>query len=163
MEVAIARVPYADKTLLRNLMNLYIYDFSEYLGRAIGEHGFFEYPYLDHYWTEGDDRVPFLIRADGEIAGFVLVNDHTKIESRPARTIAEFFVLRKFRRQGVGEQAARLAFDLFPGPWEVSEIPQNLGAQVFWRRIIDRYTGGQWQEQIIEERVVQTFDNSRPA
>ena len=53
-----------------------------------------------------------------QIAVLVLVNDDPHLESRPARTIAEFFILRKYRRQGVGDMAARHVFDLFPGPWE---------------------------------------------
>ena len=163
MEVVIAPVSYADKPLLRNLVNLYFYDASEYTGRDVDEHGCFEYRYLDHYWTDVDHRWPNLIRVDGQIAGFVLVNDYPHLESRPARTIAEFFILRKYRRQGVGEMAARHVFDLFPGPWEVSEIPQNVGAQAFWRRVIDRYTGGRWEERTLAGRPVQTFDNSRPA
>lgn len=161
MDVAIVPVAYGDKPLLRNLMNLYLYDFSEYTDRDVNEYGCFEYGYLDHYWTDVEHRQPFLIRVDGQVAGFALVHDYPDLEERPARTIAEFFVLRKHRRRGVGDIAARKVFDLFHGPWEVSEIAANTAAQAFWRRTIDRYTGGKWEERTVDGRVVQLFNNSK--
>jgi predicted acetyltransferase len=60
--------------------------------------------------------------------------------------MAEFFVLRKYRRQGVGELAAREIFGRFTGPWEIRQRDANIGAVTFWRRVIDRYTGGQFRE-----------------
>jgi len=66
----------------------------------------------------------------------------------PALTylIDEFFVLRKYRRRGVGAHVARTVFDRFPGHWEVSELRENTAAQAFWRRVIGRYTGGNFRE-----------------
>jgi predicted acetyltransferase len=60
--------------------------------------------------------------------------------------MAEFFVLRRYRRQGVGERAARAAFGRFPGPWEVRERAGNDAAIAFWRRVIHRHTAGRFQE-----------------
>ena len=64
-----------DKPIFRNLMHLYLYDFSEHNGRDPNPHGLFEYAYLDHYWTsnsQAEGRVPFLITVDGRLAGFAL-------------------------------------------------------------------------------------------
>jgi predicted acetyltransferase len=33
--------------------------------------------------------------------------------------MSEFFVLRKYRRQGIGRTAAVELFERFPGPWRV--------------------------------------------
>jgi predicted acetyltransferase len=62
----------------------------------------------------------------------------------------EFFVLRKYRRQGGGEQVARLLVDQFPGRWEVAELAENTVAQAFWRQVIRRYTGGRFGEIAID-------------
>ena len=55
----------------------------------------------------------------------------------------EFFILRRYRRQGIGERAARMLFDHFPGRWTVYTFPQNIAARAFWHGVIGRYTHGQ--------------------
>lgn len=129
MEVDVVEASATDKTVLRRLCELYRHDLSEMDGRDVDEHGEFGYRYLDHYWTETDRR-PFLIRVDGRWAGFVLVRI-----GQPHR-IAEFFVMRKYRRQGVGRQALRQVVAQFPGIWEVHELAGNAPAIAFWRASI---------------------------
>ena len=63
---------------------------------------------LDAWWSEPDALFPYLIRADGETAGFALV----AARARLPRTIDadfvmhEFFVVHAHRGRGVGERAA---------------------------------------------------------
>ena len=52
--------------------------------------------------------------------------------------MAEFFILRKYRGQGVGCVAARAIFSRYVGIWEVAVARKNRGALVFWRRAIQR-------------------------
>jgi predicted acetyltransferase len=63
--------------------------------------------------------------------------------------MAEFFILRKFRRQRVGERAAVLLFDRFPGRWEVRQRSSNQPATAFWRSAIGRYT--RFEEELIDD------------
>lgn len=58
---------------------------------------------LPDYW-EKEDHHPFLIRADGEVAGFAMVRPYS--DERGRMEIGEFFVLRKLKRRGIGRQAA---------------------------------------------------------
>ena len=67
-----------------------------------------------------------------------------------SRSIADFFVLRRYRRQGVGRTAAMLLFDRFPGAWEVSSGADNVPGHVFWRGVVDHYTGGHYAETWIQ-------------
>jgi predicted acetyltransferase len=155
VELMTARVD--DKPVIANLLQLYLHDFSEFAGWAINEHGLFDYPWLDHYWRD-PARFPFLIRVDGELAGFALV--HTSGQEGPqVHHLAEFFVLRKFRRMGVGETAARQLFDRMPGSWSVAQMDRNVVAQHFWRKVIHRYTGGAFTERHDDDRdrVIQEF------
>lgn len=140
MEVLLKKAAYEDKSILRQLMELYAYDFTEFTGEDIGPHGFYEYRYFDYYWAE-EDRYPYFIMVDGQIAGFVLVNQYTSF-IKEGYSIAEFFVMRKYRRGGVGRKAACLAFDAHPGMWEVNEMAQNVVAQKFWENVISEYTNG---------------------
>jgi predicted acetyltransferase len=75
--------------------------------------------------------------------------------------MAEFFILRKYRRQGAGTRAARELFDRFPGRWEVAEIPENAPAIAFWRKVIAGYSRGNYEEVWLDNErwkgPVQTF------
>jgi predicted acetyltransferase len=79
--------------------------------------------------------------------------------TRPAidHRLSEFFVLRRFRRLGVGRDAAQLIFNRFAGQWEVTEYLRNAGAVSFWRRVIAAYTRGTYTERIIDGEVRQLF------
>ena len=129
-QVTVARASESDKPVIRRLLELNSHDFSAIDGRALGPHGEYGYPYLDHYWLDGEDRHPFLVTVDEEIAGCALVRAGHPHE------LAEFFVVRKFRRRGVGTAAARQLFGRFPGPWIVREMAGNDDATAFWRRAI---------------------------
>lgn len=129
-----------DKPLLRNLMELCQYDYSEFNRGDVDRHGLFGYPYLDHYWTE-EGRYPFLFRVDGHAAGFALVRRLGEDGGVATHSMAEFFILRAYRRRGLGQPAAIRLFERFPGVWRVGQEPENLPAQRFWRGVIGRYAG----------------------
>jgi predicted acetyltransferase len=150
-----------EKPILRQLLELYQYDFSEFDGSDLGPLGVYDYPYLDHYWVESE-RVPYLVRVDGSLAGFVLLARYNYATGLHDHwVLAEFFILRKYRYQGIGEHVARFIFNHYEGPWQVAQIPENQPAMQFWRKVISRYTLGNFQEQILDNDhwhgPVQTF------
>ena len=150
MTIEVSLASPADKPILRNLMELYLYDFREFDGADPEPDGLYGYPYLDLYWVE-ETRHPFLIRKDGKLAGFVLVTRYNYLSGEPdCWVIAEFFVLRKYRSSGVGEFVAQQVFDRFPGDWQVAQIAENGSATIFWRKVIQRYTGGKFQEVLLD-------------
>jgi predicted acetyltransferase len=144
--IELVPVSYSDEGVLGHLVEFYVYDYSEYMGWDVDGDGVFGYRHLDHYWTE-PDRHPFFIRADGHLAGFALVR------SGNPHDLAEFFVMRKYRRRGIGTLAARLVFDRFPGRWEVRQLPANAAATSFWRAAIPV----SFEEEVREGRPVQRF------
>ena len=150
MEIKLVEVKEIEKSVLRQLIELYEYDFSEYDGADLNDHGYFGYRYFDYYWTE-DARHPFFIKVDGKLAGFVLVSDYCyKVEDVQASSISEFFVMRKYRRKGVGQVVARQAFDKFPGKWEVIQHGANQPSIIFWEKVIAEYTGGQYKKTTVQ-------------
>jgi predicted acetyltransferase len=135
-----------ERPILRNLMELYQYDFSEYDGSDTGVSGLYDYPCLDHYWVK-PKRSPLLVRVGGQLAGFALVARYNYLTGqKDSWVLAEFFVMRKYRHQGVGEYVARHIFNQFPGKWQVAQIPENAPATTFWRKVITRYTQNNFQE-----------------
>lgn len=156
-KVEVKRAAISDKPILRHLLQLYSYDFTEFEDIDMDEDGLYRYDYFDHYWTEAH-RHPYLVRVDGKIAGFAFIRLEEREDGTPFTFMAEFFIMKKYRGKGIGQAVAYHLFDLYPGEWEVSEIPQNYPAQAFWRKIIGRYTGGHFTEQIMEDgEVVQFF------
>jgi predicted acetyltransferase len=134
LEIEIQKASYSHKSILRNLLELCQHDYSEFNGHDIDEHGLFGYSYLDNYWTE-PGRHAFLIRAGGRLAGFALVRTLAAEQGETLYSMAEFFILRKIRRRGIGRDVACRLFDQFPGRWQVSQDPGNRPAQAFWRGV----------------------------
>ena len=147
MNIQVSPATVAERPVLRQLMELYQYDFSEFDGADVSPLGLYDYPYLDHYWVESE-RSPFLVRVNGYLAGFVLVARYNYLSGlKDTWVMAEFFVMRKYRHQSVGEYVARFIFDQFPGSWQVGQITENTAAIAFWRKVIARYTHDTFQEQ----------------
>jgi predicted acetyltransferase len=140
-----------DATLLRNLLQLYCYDFAEFVGGEVGADGLFHVPSLDAYWQDAW-RHPFVIRVGENVAGFALVHQKSRITGDESTwDMAEFFVMRQHRRRGVGAEMAKALFDRYPGRWEVRERRENERAITFWRSVIAAYTGGRFEETVYDD------------
>lgn len=162
MNISVEPILVEQKSVLMQMMELYTYDFSVFSDDDINEYGYFGYSHIDDYWNE-KGRYPFFIRVDGKLAGLVLVRsccEYTNLLN--PHNIAEFFVMKKYRKKGVGKEAAIKIFDMFPGGWEISQWMNNLPAQSFWNKVVAEYTNGKYNTFTIEEKneVGITFDNS---
>ncbi|MUK87812.1 GNAT family N-acetyltransferase [Ornithinibacillus sp. L9] len=155
MDVSLSIAPYEDKSTLSHLIQLYRYDSSEFDGHVLNQHGLYNYKYLDHQWTE-DYRRPFIVRVDGEIAGFALMIVDVPREfvtystAEKTHVISDFFIMRKFRHRGVGRKVAYSLFDQFQGTWEIKQTENNKPAYEFWKKIIlDYSTSKSFNEKIV--------------
>jgi predicted acetyltransferase len=162
MEIDIVKATRQDTAVLRQLYELYCHDFSEYTQADVDETGMYtDDAFLNDYWREPKWSA-FLVRVDRKLAGFAWVLKTSLFtpddvetqrlvqsgfrEQDPHVLIEEFFIMRKYRRRGIGEYVAHHLFDCFPGVWEVSEMIENTPAQAFWRKVIDRYSNGNYVE-----------------
>lgn len=144
MNITIEPILFEQKSVFIQMMELYEYDFSEFSDDDISEYGYFGYSRIDDYFNE-DDRYPFFIRAGGKLAGLVLIRSCAEYNDlAEPHNIAEFFVLKKYRRRGVGHAAAVKVFDMFKGDWEVVYWNNNLPAKHFWEKVISDYTKGEY-------------------
>jgi predicted acetyltransferase len=120
-------------------------------------------PELLARWFADDSSHPLLILKNERPVGFALV-------SRPPRhergavdyRMAEFFVIAKERRLGVGKDAAVLIFNRFGGSWEISEFQYNKAAIMFWRSVVSDYTNGRFRESQLHGEVRQVFASRTP-
>src|SRR5262245_35485001 len=138
--VHVSIADHTERPIVGRLIQLYKHDFSEFakVGEPygeIGDDGLFRYDHLDSYWTD-TRRKPILFRAHTHIAGFALVNDWSASGSAVDYGMAEFFVLRKYRRIGIGKNAAQELFQRYPGTWEIAVAAYNRPAMTFWRSVI---------------------------
>jgi predicted acetyltransferase len=143
-EVSLETATAADLPLLSNLLELYIHDLSAaFPGVELGPDGRFGYPQLGRYWAEPERRFPFLIRCGGRVAGFALVTRGSPATEDPeVFDVAELFVLRSYRRSGVGRRAAFLLWSRLPGRWIVRVSEGNPGAIPFWSGVIAEFARG---------------------
>lgn len=136
MKIKLTPVDIKDKNKLGDMLRVYQ---TEMFERDMGK-----YKYLNSYW-KNPRRFPFFIMIDSDIAGLVLINDHTIILDK-GNSISEFYISKDFREKGVGKEAARLAFNMFPGKWELRELKDNKRAHTFWNTIISEFTNSKYTE-----------------
>jgi len=144
MNITIEPILVEQKTVFVQMMELYNYDFSEFSNDDINEYGYFGYLHIDDYWNE-EGRYPYFIRVDGKLAGLVLVRSCCEYNNLlEPHNIAEFFIMKKYRKKGIGKYVAKQIFDRFPGGWEISVWANNRVAQCFWKSVVDEYAEGKY-------------------
>ena len=151
-----------DRPVLARMLELYQYDLSDVWPQDLNAHG--EYGFAVDRYLRNPRLCAILFLVNGRYAGFGLIDpDVTFAENE--YWMGQFFVMKRYRRSGLGTKAARFIFDRFPGKWEVGQMPLNRPAQAFWRRTIAEYTHGRFVEhELHDERwdgFIQCFD-TRP-
>ena len=141
MHLDVSKAEKEELAFLERLLELYAYELSDIADLHIGADGRFGYSPLPSYWTESS-RHPYLVRVDGELAGFILIQQGSRLTGAPeVWDVAEFFVLKRHRRHGVGLRAAHDVWQRHSGPWEVRVMERNTGALGFWRHAVEAFVG----------------------
>lgn len=145
-DLVVSRAAPEAAPIVANLMQFYIHDFSELWfdrdveGELEPDGRFSDYPGLDAYWSD-PTRAAWLFWIQGRPVGFALVNDVAHSRTPVDRAVAEFFIVRKHRRRGVGLAAAHALFGTAWGVWETAVVRRNAGALAFWRQAAASYPG----------------------
>jgi predicted acetyltransferase len=144
-------------SVFENLMQFYIYGFSEFVALDVNEDGLFEpYSSLREYWEEGNERFPYFIKEDEKHLGFVLIR-YITLSDRSYFSMAEFFIMRRYRKMGIGRSIAEQVFNLHKGQWEIYQRESNKPAQNFWNKIITENTNGRFKERFENGKRIQEF------
>ena len=128
-DLSISKIGPEFDVALRDLFQHYMRDMSEWFeANACDASAILEKGYDAYLAKVGDSPAGFaLVGSAGEWAGGMSAYD-----------VHEFFVLREFRRRGVGHSMAALIWDERPGPWLVRVLEANGPAVLFWRNAISR-------------------------
>ncbi len=131
----------SERRLIESLIQVYIYEFMQIeLPCSIhmesdGQDCYPPFADLDRYWRiEG--FYPLLIRVEERLAGFALINTHSRRGEKVELNMAELFIAREHRRRGVGTEAVRLILAQYPGRCEIAVAEHNVAAKMFWPRAL---------------------------
>lgn len=127
-----------EREVVGHLLQLYLHDWSDLASPAdqyglVDAHGKFSYPDFETYWRGDPERRVYLLRVNDSLAGFAFLNDWSPSGDPADWAMAEFFVMRKYRRAGVGCQTAWTILERHPGDWEFGIAHINAPALSFWR------------------------------
>lgn len=133
MDIELERVPFEKRDALFRLLQYSLFEESLTDLNEMNDEALFDYPWFDAYFTE-PQREAYFIREQStqKLLGFAMVREHE--DGR--HSMAEFLVIPKYRRQGIGMQAARACFTLHIGLWEVKPAYGSERAKVFWQSAI---------------------------
>lgn len=151
----------ADYPIVQNMARFYAYDLSRdcsFISSdwAMPENGCYESFDFKIYFEDKSCKA-YLIKIDGELAGFALLNQATTTP-QTNWNVGEFCILAKFQGKGIGRQVIEKILNANPGIWEVAVIPENKSALGFWERTINRYTNGNYKRELKTVR----FDQDQP-
>ena len=131
--------------LLRNLLQHYLHDMAEWFEIDTQADGSYAYD-RSLIWQDGHEA--YLAKAGDALAGFALIGPAAEwLGEVRGRDVHEFFILRRFRRNGMGQRMAALLWNEHPGEWLVRVLEANEQATIFWRTVIAGHTLGLFEEE----------------
>ncbi len=137
-----------DFAALQQMLELYQYDLSDIWQQDADTEAKYGYN-LERYQL--DERFHAHVALDGsQYAGFALVSPAV-VTRKEGSWMEQFFVLKRYRRTGIGRALALHSLEGHPGPWEVGQMPSNVAAQAFWRKVISERTRGEYVEIQVTE------------
>jgi len=136
MNLELEKAAVADHSILERLLQLELYE----IGMEPGANGLIDWgESLEKFFTD-PSCIPLFMNMDGRLVGFVLL----KLDRNPtgpdgktpmrANMIEEFYVMRPYRRKGIGTLAVDLIIKRFPGRWIATTWP-NAQRVAFWRHV----------------------------
>jgi predicted acetyltransferase len=120
---------------LFQLFQLYYYENSDWAAEDVGEDGLFDAcaAAIADY-VNNPAKGAYWIRKNGALAGFVVTEPATLPGGERAEELADLFILKRYRRQGLALASVRELAQKFKGPWIVAVYHDDTRAAAFWRK-----------------------------
>jgi len=137
----IKRISNKDMDTYFELSSLYEEEFAPLTGAKRNENG--HYPVS----TPIDKaHIGYFIFDADEEKGFIVINTE-----KDPYDVCEFFILKEYRNQGLGQRLAFTVFDAHNVNWSVKQLYSAERARAFWIKVIGKYTEGNYTEQLYED------------
>lgn len=126
-----------DAELIRNLYQYYAYESSDWEQEDVEADGRFYIhdEHLARYWQDPQWSANLLL-VDGCIAGFLLI-EGSELPGIDALELADLFILKRYRRKGIGRAIATQVLCSGEANWLVRFYDQDEVSQAFWRTVLD--------------------------
>jgi predicted acetyltransferase len=129
----------SERALIEALTQFYVYELTRIeppcSNRLDGQDCYPAFAGIERYWRMDGFR-PLLVRVCGRLAGFALINTHSRLGEKVEFNMADFFIAREYRGRGTATEAARLIMAQYPGRWEIAVAEHNAAARMFWSRTL---------------------------
>lgn len=142
----ISRIGPGSDVLLRNLFEHYIHDMAEWFEIDTKADGSYSYD-TSLIWERGYDV--WLAKAGDSIAGFAIVGSASAPGGNSAHDMREFFVIRRFRRNGFGDKMAAALWENYSGDWLIRVLQLNAPAAMFWRAVVSLQSQSSYSEEVV--------------
>ncbi len=140
LDIQILNATVVQKPVIAQLYELYTYEMTDLADFDIHDNGYYGYDELPIYW-EDPNKHPYLVWVNNKLAGFVLIQKGSPIKADPdIWDVAEFFIMRKFRKKGIGQVVALQIWKRLSGTWQVRVWDNNIAAHSFWDKAIKKFS-----------------------
>ena len=145
MQIDLYRASADEQQIIGNLIQLYSYEFSTLCDTDVEYDGLFDWDGLEDYWNDTSLH-PFLCKVKQKIAGFALIQRLSVVTGATnVWDMEDFFILEKYKRNGVGSAMLSELFREFTGQWEIRVLNGNNRALEFWNHVISKQCGASVQ------------------
>ena len=138
----------SEKRELELLLNIYLLELNEEPN----------YPFLNSYWTD-KNRIPLKLTKGKDWLGFAFINDYAIIPTNTI-SIAEFYILPEYRKQGLGRYFANDILQKYNGKWEIRTQISNNQAIQFWDKVVSEILNKNLEINQIKNEIVYSFGSN---
>lgn len=145
------------KELFRNIFNMYQNELSQYFEeyQTVDEKGYFDYNAVDVYFEGNEAVIPYVIMADENVAGIVVLSKAPFTKEGCDYCIQELFLIGFYRGKGVAESCLGMLFQQHKGKYCLSVLSKNQRAISFWNKVCAKYGQGLSKQENSVDRVLE--------
>jgi predicted acetyltransferase len=136
-------------------MTLFLHDLSEFNEKLElnTTNGLYEFDVFEWFF-EKEGLTPFFINKDTMPIGFILLQSGPFSNQEFADYVLNsFFILRKYRRKGLGKVACTKFFEMYPGRYAISQAQSNIPAIKFRESVYESNSVSVYEKEEIEDGI----------
>jgi len=136
MEIYLSPVQPSERDTLFMLNQYALFDESHTDNNEMHEGGLFHYPGFERYMSDPLWQA-FFIREKGTEKILGIAQIHAEVEhAAEGHYLAQFMVMPKYRKCGIGRKAAQLCLDMYDGYWEIHPSSGSGRTFSFWQMMV---------------------------